>query len=429
MKTVPADVPLVEKDFYLKEFRSKSLLFVLRVADLVSLGDRRSVEDVLSTLVRNETRTLLLLETDGTAQQHRCIEALYQQCAQVLKSTLPTPTVLSPEADDDQLLIQAWEVLRTVPIFIGLWPEQANVSLLLCAQRLAIRLKVYKLVLLDQQGGLTSARGPMSFLNGPTLKVLQSKIENTDRYVERRFQLETAWRVLEGGVGIYAHGRRPHARGLRLVDIPLAAWSAVQRRQISARGVRRCRARDSVQILRRHSSPAAPDVRFRDRAQMGEMVLLPRDSRPRPFGITNDYLHAVRHHDLVRCSRRRAGIELAHGRNFHHSACAHARISRRMFRAVGLTRRRARFVAGTPFNGGSCDRAVSSRRRGILGPPAHDRPDRALRLAETRPVRTDDLARPRRPNSRRALCLVPVRTKSAGSLRCMTLSCCANSTR
>ena len=200
MKTVPADVPLVEKDFYLKEFRSKSLLFVLRVADLVSLRDRRSVEDVLSALVRNETRTLLLLETDGTAEQQRCIEALYQQCTQALKSTLPTPTVLSPEAEDDQLLIQAWEVLRTVPIFIGLWPEQANVSFLLCAQRLAIRLKVYKLVLLDQQGGLTSDREPMSFLNGPTLKVLQSRIENIDGYVERRLQLETAWRALEGGV-------------------------------------------------------------------------------------------------------------------------------------------------------------------------------------------------------------------------------------
>ena len=200
MKTVPADVPLVEKDFYLKEFRSKSLLFVLRVADLISLEDRRSVEDVLSTLVRNETRTLLLLETDGTAQQQRCIETLYQQCAQALKSTLPTPTVLSPEADDDQLLIQAWEVLRTVPIFIGLWPEQANVSFLLCVQRLAIRLKVYKLVLLDQEGGLASVRGPTSFLNGPTLKDLQSKIENIDGYVERRLPLETAGRALEGGV-------------------------------------------------------------------------------------------------------------------------------------------------------------------------------------------------------------------------------------
>ena len=202
MKTVPSDVSLVEKDFYLKEFRSKSLLFALRMADLVSLRDRGSIEEVLSTLVRNETRTLLLLETDGTAEQQRCIEALCRQCTQALKSmsTLLTPTVLSPEADDDQLLVQAWEVLRTAPIFIGLWPEQANVSFLLCVQRLAIRLKVYKLVLLDQQGGLTSASGPMSFLNGPTLKVLQSKIEHIDGYVERRFQLETAWRALEGGV-------------------------------------------------------------------------------------------------------------------------------------------------------------------------------------------------------------------------------------
>ncbi len=202
MKTVPSDVSLVEKDFYLKEFRSKSLLFALRVADLVSLGDRRSIEEVLSALVRNETRTLLLLETDGTAEQGDCIEALCQQCTQVLQSTstLLTPTVLSAEADDDQLLVQVWEVLRTAPIFIGLWPEQANVSFLLCVQRLAIRLKVYKLVLLDQEGGLASARGPTSFLNGPALKDLQSKIENIEGYVERRLPLETAGRALEGGV-------------------------------------------------------------------------------------------------------------------------------------------------------------------------------------------------------------------------------------
>ncbi len=196
MKTVPSDVSLVEKDFYLKEFRSKSLLFALRVADLVSLGGRRSMEEVLSALIRNETRTILLLETDGTAEQRQCIEALCQQSM----STLLTPTVLSPEADDDQLLVQVWEVLRTAPIFIGLWPEQANVSFLLCVQRLAIRLKVYKLVLLDHEGGLASARGPTSFLNGPTLQDLRSKIENIDGYVERRLPLETAGRALEGGV-------------------------------------------------------------------------------------------------------------------------------------------------------------------------------------------------------------------------------------
>ena len=185
MKTVAFDVSLVEKDFFLKEFRSKSLLFALRVADLVSLGDRRCIEEVLSALVRNETRTLLLLETDGTVEQRECIEALCRQCAQALQatSTLLTPTVLLPEADDDQLLVQVWEVLRTAPIFIGLWPERANVSFLLCVQRLAIRLKVYKLVLLDQEGGLASARGPMSFLNSPSLKDLQSKIENIDGYL------------------------------------------------------------------------------------------------------------------------------------------------------------------------------------------------------------------------------------------------------
>ena len=51
-----------EKEFYLDEFHEKSLLVALRVADWIAEPARPAVLEVLTTLLRNDTRLVLLLD-------------------------------------------------------------------------------------------------------------------------------------------------------------------------------------------------------------------------------------------------------------------------------------------------------------------------------------------------------------------------------
>ncbi len=199
MKPTTPCFSAAEKDFYLKEFRGKSLLFVLRAKDITAPRDRDVVREVLCALVLNETRAILLVETSKSIAERRTIEILHTQLSKVLNS-ISAPITLLPETDEDHLCLHILETLRAVPVFIGLWPAQARLPALQGAQQLSNRLKVYKLVLLDRQGGLTVRGEPLSFLNGSNLEELQSRGASSDTPQERRLQLETARLALEGGV-------------------------------------------------------------------------------------------------------------------------------------------------------------------------------------------------------------------------------------
>ena len=87
-----------EKDFYLKEFRGKSLLFALRAKDITAPRDRDVVREVLCALGLNETRAILLVETSASiAAERRAIEILHTQLSQVLDN-ISAPVTLLPEA-------------------------------------------------------------------------------------------------------------------------------------------------------------------------------------------------------------------------------------------------------------------------------------------------------------------------------------------
>ena len=194
------DLSFAEKDFYLDEFHGKSLLFALRAADLAMAAEVDVAGEVSSSLLSNETRVLLLIETSGEGE-HRLVEALCHRLACTVKTPLVPSAVLPVEVGEDLLLAQIWAVLRASPLFIGLWPANPEVSLVACAQRVAVRLKVHKLVLLDPAGGLTTGGSRLSFLNGPTLHELLRQGEAEWAGLGARRPLLEAVRVaLEGGV-------------------------------------------------------------------------------------------------------------------------------------------------------------------------------------------------------------------------------------
>ena len=80
MKTTPPDLSTAEKDFYLKEFRGKSLLFALRAKDITAPKDRDAIQEVLRTLGLNETRVILLMETDTSTPEHQRLRNCIHSC-------------------------------------------------------------------------------------------------------------------------------------------------------------------------------------------------------------------------------------------------------------------------------------------------------------------------------------------------------------
>jgi amino-acid N-acetyltransferase len=194
-------VSFAEKDFYLSEFRGKSLLFALRATDLGSDADEDAAVEVLGSVLSNRTRVLLLIETSGAEGEHRRVKALCKRLARAAKTAVAAPTVPSTDADGDLLLAQVWAVLRTSPLFVGLWPVNPATSLIACARRIAVRLKVYKLVLLDPAGGITTGGSRLSFMNGPVLRELLRPGEAEWAGLgPRRPLLEAVRGTLEGGV-------------------------------------------------------------------------------------------------------------------------------------------------------------------------------------------------------------------------------------
>ena len=197
---IPAS-SFAEKDFYLDEFRGRSLLFALRAGDLGSAEDLDVAVEVFRTLLENDTRVVVLIETSFSQEERRLIKALCDRLTAVSKISLPSPTLLSAGTEVDELLEHMWSVLRTVPLFVGLWPINPDNSLIVCAQHLAVRLKLYKLVLLDAAGGITTDGGRLSFMNGPVLRELLRQGEAEWAGLgARRPVLEAVCIALEGGV-------------------------------------------------------------------------------------------------------------------------------------------------------------------------------------------------------------------------------------
>ena len=252
-------IRFAEKDFYLEEFRGKSFFFTLQAGALKSRAEVDTLAAVCQDLVTNKTRVVFLIETtdcaDSTGEQH-LIDMLSLKIAKFVYQSVhklspwqdipqPQPVILSPRregrerregekgGEDNRLLEQLWAVLRTTPVCIGLWPTdwdcrgqndhpspenrhnpesvhrpqsqpeqpRPNPALLACTQRLAVRLKVHKLIILDAAGGLTAGKKPLSFMHGEVLNELLREGEAEWTGLGTRRPLLGAIRTaLEGGV-------------------------------------------------------------------------------------------------------------------------------------------------------------------------------------------------------------------------------------
>jgi N-acetylglutamate synthase-like GNAT family acetyltransferase len=207
-----------EKEFYLDEFRDRTLCFAVHVADCDRRGGFEILGRVVRELIANGTRVVVLIaireSVNQTAELRRIRRRLLSYIAtEDTVALFPNGrgrtavgdsfTDLSGESDSNPTLGKkleiAWHVLRSRPLLVGIVEPSAY---LVFAQRLGSRLRVRKLVFIEPQGGLSSVSGEqISFMDDTTLTtLLRTGQAEWSGLAERRATLESVQTALRGGI-------------------------------------------------------------------------------------------------------------------------------------------------------------------------------------------------------------------------------------
>ena len=216
-----AAVVFTEKEFYLDEFRGRTLLFAVHHAG--SFDRLRALGEVARDLLVNDTRVLILLGGPA-ARERAALRALERPLAGLPAAAqvpLPFPqlrlvpgdgagSVLSLSAEElaqptipDALLVRLWDIMRGTPFFLGLCDADTPERLAAFASRLGARLRVHKLVIADPAGGIQSpgTDRPLSFMDeGMTTQLLTAGEAESVGLGTRRAVLEAVRTGLLDGV-------------------------------------------------------------------------------------------------------------------------------------------------------------------------------------------------------------------------------------
>ena len=185
-----------EKSFYLEEFYGKSLLFALIPPSGERLGELDSLVRTLRMLRHNQTRCIVIVSADALARVMRRLGKLAPRAE---------PPVFNPGAGlrsrpypPDSAVAQIWRALSAGSIVVAVADTGKPADFTVFAQELASRLRVFKLILIDRQGGLSGADGGrMSFVElGRIAREVRKQ-----RTVRRRAELRAVARALGDGVG------------------------------------------------------------------------------------------------------------------------------------------------------------------------------------------------------------------------------------
>jgi N-acetylglutamate synthase-like GNAT family acetyltransferase len=185
-----------EKSFYLEEFYGKSLLFALIPPSGERLGELDSLVRTLRELRRNQARCIVIVSADALARIMRRLGRLAPRAE---------PPVFNPGAGlrsrpypPDSAVARIWRALSAGSIVVAVADTNKPRDFTVFAAELASRLRVFKLILLDRQGGLTSSSGVrMSFLELSRIGTAVRK----QRTARRRAELREVARALRDGVG------------------------------------------------------------------------------------------------------------------------------------------------------------------------------------------------------------------------------------
>jgi len=203
-----------EKEFYLDEFRGHTLVIAVGAAQLKKAAAGETLAGVIRDLIKNDTRVVVLVDAGSDAEDtrrglSRRLEPLFREdvtgTLPHLRSRSARAAVFGTVGDGETLsaaaLAKMWAVLRRTPVFVGVVPCEPE-RLPDYAQRLASRLRVHKLVVVEDQGGVADGNGTqISFMDGDMLDALlhQGEAESTG-LAHRRASLEAVGHALDSGV-------------------------------------------------------------------------------------------------------------------------------------------------------------------------------------------------------------------------------------
>jgi amino-acid N-acetyltransferase len=210
-----------EKEFYLDEFRGRTLLFALPLAEFTADEHYETMGAIARELLRNDTRILLLWGGTGRLSGEQLLRRLQRRLGPLLfrDETLPlfpgmrgqrgrsapfaelSARALSDSASVVSVLTKMWATLRRGPLFVGAVEE--TTKLFNVAAIVAERFGVHKLVLVEPAGGVVGADGrQLSFMDEPMLAaVLHEGEAEWAGLAERRKTLRVIQAALKGGVG------------------------------------------------------------------------------------------------------------------------------------------------------------------------------------------------------------------------------------
>jgi N-acetylglutamate synthase-like GNAT family acetyltransferase len=194
----PAGAPPVftEKTFYLEEFYGKTLLFALIPPSGERIGELDSMVRTLRELRRNQTRCIVIASISALPRLMRRMGRMAPQSPPPIFNT--ARGLRSRPYPPDSAIARIWRGLRTGSIIVAATQDDDAADLTVFAQELASRLRVFKLVLLDRDGGLAGKDGDrMSFVES---RRIGRALRHTNLR-RRRTILRAADRALKDGVG------------------------------------------------------------------------------------------------------------------------------------------------------------------------------------------------------------------------------------
>ncbi len=211
--------PFDEKQFYLDEFRSKTLLFSVPASALAVEADYETLAASVRELLTNDTRVLLVVSAVAEADGEHMLRRLQRRLGPLVfrDDTLPLfpqkraraaafvrieAEAFSADNPASAVLSALWSTLRSGPLFVGVATDRVGVGVHDLAQHVAARLRVHKLVLIESRGGLSGEDGkPLSFMDENLLTTLLSAGQaEWAGLADRRATLDAVRSALVGGV-------------------------------------------------------------------------------------------------------------------------------------------------------------------------------------------------------------------------------------
>lgn len=208
-----------EQQFYLDEFRGRTLLFAIPLEEFVGDAAYEELAVIVRTLLANDTRVIVLVSTEGAVDAGQLTQRLQRRVAShVFRSEVRRlfpgreqraaaflaldPQAFASGAGATAALAGLWGRLRQGPLCVGVLTGTARPDASAYAQRVATRLRVHKLVLVEAAGGVAGAdHKQISFMDETMLAALLETGEaEWTGLASRRQTFETARAALLGGV-------------------------------------------------------------------------------------------------------------------------------------------------------------------------------------------------------------------------------------